>query len=92
MAKKLNMVVLLSVFIFFFCIETVFGFKALDGSIEINGFYKNDSAVRLSDGQSDLHGEELMVWQELQKGGRQVIIIYAEILFRLRLPGIFKKI
>ncbi len=58
MVRKLNMVALLSVIIFFFCLETVFGFKALDGNIEINGYYKNDSAIRLSDGQSDLHGED----------------------------------
>ena len=39
----------------------VFGFEALGGDLEINGFVRNDSAIRLSDGHSNLHGQDVLV-------------------------------
>ena len=46
----------------------VFGFEALGGDLEINGFLRNDSAIRLSDGHSNLHGQDVLVSTDSSTG------------------------
>jgi hypothetical protein len=38
------------------CTNAIAGIQLFEGKLDVSGFVKNDSAVRLSDGQKDLHG------------------------------------
>ena len=54
----LRVIFFASVFILFFCAGSASGFKLLDGKLKIGGFIKNDSAWRLQNGQTALHGAD----------------------------------
>jgi len=58
MCKKnylINTAIFMATF-FLMCTNAMGGFSLLDGKLDVSGFLKNDSAVRLSDGQKNLHG------------------------------------
>ena len=68
MFKKFGLFFLTCTMVLAFGQAQVFGFEALGGALEINGFLRNDSAIRLSDGQSNLHGQDVLVSTDSSTG------------------------
>ncbi len=61
MYKNSRLFLIPFVMIFLLFIQNAFCFEALNGNLDITGFIRNDSAVRLSDGQKQLHGKDVLV-------------------------------